>query len=319
MPVLAANVSISMSLAQIRSEVRGYLMNTDTNQAGWSDAEINDYINQGTHYIQQLAEFFWDIGVTEVLAGNRDYAAPDNEYQLVRTTFDQTFLPQTNEYELDRDTQFLWRVNPTGTPARFYLSQFNQASCYPTPNTDGPSWTANQETGELSRFVLSSGAIDTSFSLSGAEYGVISQFTSVDGHSHIKFQPDPLNRFLSPEYGVMVDWLSDAGNLSFIYLAIPDTLTLDSHIPQLQETSHPALVYYALMRCFLRDGEFQDVELAQAWWQVFEDWMESVMVVQNRSFPTLVVSAEPYDTGNLLAGRLQSVGPPSQEIVLGNP
>src|SRR5258708_6822257 len=111
-----------MNLGQIRSEVRGYLMNTDTSQAGWTDSELNGYINEGVFYVQQLAEFYWEVGVTEVFQGNRDYGVPNNFYQLVRTTFRQEFLPQTNEYELDRDTQSMWRTSPQGTPVRFYMS-----------------------------------------------------------------------------------------------------------------------------------------------------------------------------------------------------
>lgn len=319
MPVLAANVNISMTLLQIRNEVRGYLMNTDTAQAGWTDAELNAYINEGVFYLQQIGEFYWDIAVVETFGGNRDYALPPNHFQGIRATFDQQFLPQTNEYELDRDTQCMWRANPTGTPARFYMSQFNQASTYPVPNKDGASWTANQETGGVSFFRLPDGVTqDPAFTLSGSELGLVTQLTSTDGNSHIKFQPDPLNRFLSAEYGVVSDFQTDIGNLCFIYLGNPDTLTLDTHIPQIQETAHPALVYYTLVRAFARDGEFQDIKLATAWWQVFQDWMESVMVVQDRSFPTMVKSAEPFEQGSLLAPKLQAVGPPSQEVVLAN-
>src|SRR2546430_16102917 len=94
----------SLTLAQIRNEVRGYLMNVDSLQAGWSDSELNTYINEGVFYIQQIAEYYWDFGVAETVANQRDYAAPDNQYQFIRLTYSQEFLPQTTEYELDRDT-----------------------------------------------------------------------------------------------------------------------------------------------------------------------------------------------------------------------
>ena len=69
---------------------------------------------------------------------------------------------------------------------------------------------------------------------------------------------------------------------------------------------------------FARDGEFQDLELASAWWQAFMDWMESALQAQAWEFPQRVKSAEPFQQGNILQGRLQAVGPPSQLIVIGS-
>jgi len=313
-------MAFSLTLAQIRNEVRGYLMNVDSLQAGWSDTELNTYINEGVFYIQQIAEYFWDFGVAETILNQRDYAAPDNQYQFIRLTFSQEFLPQTTEYELDRDTNSSWRGNPTGTPARFYMSQHNQVSLYPVPNANGPSYSASPETGEALYFTLADGVTrdSTFFTPFSQETGCICQLGNNAGQSIIKFKADALNRFNSPDYGIVVGYQNDLNNLGFMYLAMPDTMTDDAHIPQIQETGQPAIVYYTLMRCFARDGEFQDLELAGAWWQAFMDWMESALQVQAWEFPQRVKSAEPFQQGNILQGRLQAVGPPSQLIVIGS-
>jgi hypothetical protein len=88
------------------------------------------------------------------------------------------------------------------------------------------------------------------------------------------FQPDPLNRFNNPDYGIVIDYQDSTQNLEFMFVAQTDTMFDDSQSPQFQETFHPAVIYYTLMRCFLRDGEFQDLELGQAWYQAFlTGWM----------------------------------------------
>lgn len=300
-----------LTRGQIRSEVRGYLLNADSAQAGWTDAEINSYIDEGCFYIQQLSNSYQDIAIVEAVASQGDYTLPDNCYQLIRTAFDRQFLPQTTEYELDRDTSSAWRGDPTGTPCRFYLKQFNVASLYQIPRTSGPAYTMSQDLGEVAQ-------IDSTFSFS-SELGVVTQLVNTSGASVNLFKPDPLNRFNNPDYGIVISYQDSTQNTEFMFVAQTDTMFDDAQFPQVQETFHPAAVYYSLMRCFLRDGEFQDLEMGQAWFQVFLDWMDSALTAGAKEFPTQVKSAEPYGIGNVLNGRLVAVGPPSQMIVIGTP
>lgn len=313
-------MSNGLTLGQIRAEVREYLLNTDTTSPGWTDSELNGYINEGIFYVQQLCASFWDMNVTAVVANQADYNAPDNQYQFIRLTWDRQFLPQTNEYELDRDTTSAWRGDPPGSPARFYLKQHNVLSLYPKPDVSGTNYQASpNEFGEILNFTLADGVTrDTNFSFS-QELGIVTRIVDATGGTINTLWPNQLDRFTDPELGLVVDYLPDSGNLGFMYVAQPDTLTLDSQTPQFQETFHPAVVYYTLMRCFLRDGEFQDLDAGQEWYQAFLDWMDSALSAGAKEFPTMVKSAEPYGIGNILNGRLQAVGPPSQLFVLGAP
>lgn len=312
-------MSTGLTRKQIRDEVRTYLLNVDTSQAGWTDAELNGYMDEGAFYIQQLTASLWDYDVMPVTGSQSDYDLPDNCYQLIRVCFDRQFLPQTTEYELDRDTSSAWRGDPTGVPCRFYLKQFNLASLYQIPRTTGNSYSATQEIGEADNFTLSDNVtLDTSFTFS-QETGCVTQLVNTSGSSVNKFVPDPLNRFVSAEYGIVTGFADETQNLSCMYVAQTDTMTADNQEPQFQQTFHPAMPYYVLMRCFSRDGEFQDLEVATAWYQAFLDWMDSALQANAREFPTMVKSAEPYGIGNLLNGRLQAVGPPSQMIVIGTP
>lgn len=312
-------MATGLTRGQIRTEVRAYLMNVDLNQAGWTDAELNLYMDEGAFYIQQLTNSLWDYTVIPVVASQADYNLPDNAYQLVRSCFDRQFLPQTTEYELDRDTSSAWRGDPTGTPCRFYLKQFNVASLYQKPRTSGNSYSASQETGEAANFTLPNNVtVDTSFVFS-SNFGCVTQLINTSGSSVNRFEADPQNRFVNPDYGIVVAFADETQNLSFMFVAQTDTMFDDSQSPQFQESFHPAMVYYTLMRCFARDGEFQDLEIATAWYQAFLDWMDAALQAGAKEFPTMVKSAEPYGVGNILSARLQAVGPPSQMIVIGTP
>jgi hypothetical protein len=178
---------------------------------------------------------------------------------------------------------------------------------------------ATSNIGEVQNFTLPDNVtLDTSFSFS-SEFGVVTQLINTSGSSMNRFEPDPQNRFSNPDYGLVIAFADETQNLSFMFVAQTDTMTDDSQSPQFQETFHPAMVYYTLMRCFARDGEFQDIEVATAWYQAFLDWMDSALQADAKEFPTMVKSAEPYGIGNVLNGRLQAVGPPSQLIVIGTP
>jgi len=308
-----------LTRGQIRTEVRSYLMNVDLNQAGWTDAELSAYMDEGAFYIQQLTHSLWDYTVIPVVANQPDYTLPDNLYQLIRTCFDRQFLPQTTEYELDRDTSSAWRGDPTGTPCRFYLKQFNVASLYQIPRTSGNSYSASPETGEMLKLTLPDNVtLDTSFTFVG-ELGCVTQLQNTSGSSINRFESNASNRLTNPDFGIVTGFADETQNLSFMFIAQTDTMTDDSQSPQFQETFHPAMVYYTLMRCFARDGEFQDMEVATAWYQAFLDWMDAALQAGAKEFPTMVKSAEPYGIGNVLNGRLQAVGPPSQLIVIGTP
>jgi len=294
-------------------------MNVDLNQAGWTDTELNGYIDEACFYIQQLTNSLWDMAVSEVVSSQADYSLPNNCYQLMRISFDRQLLPQTTEYELDRDTSSAWRGDPTGLPARFYLKQHNQISLYQVPRTSGNFYSASQENGEALKLTLPDGVtLDSSFTFS-QEFGVVTQLTNTNGSSLNSFEPDSLNRFTNPDYGLVIDFQDNTQNLEFMFIGQTDTMTSDSQSPQFQETFHPAAVYYTLMRAFVRDGEFHDLELATAWYQVFLDWMDAALQAGAKEFPTMVKSAEPYGIGNILNGRLQAVGPPSQMIIIGTP
>lgn len=306
-----------MNLGTIRSECETFLLNTstDVNSLSWSVAELNSYINEAVFYTQQVTEYFEDMANLVCTASVSTYTAPANAYQIKRVTWDRDFLPETNLYELDRDDPS-WRMASVNNPFRFYFAQFEQnyqMVPYPTPSLSGFVYSPfTSEFGVVAE-VTDGGAPDTHWSFN-QETGIVIGLQDTNG-AIIRFQADVIaNPFttVSRDLGELQFYSTDELNLSIIYSPIPDTLVLDTDSPQLPEECHYACVFYALMRCFYREGEFQDIKMAQTWFSAYADWMESVLEVQKRRWPTRVKSFEPFEAGSLFAKRLNAIGYPMQ-------
>jgi hypothetical protein len=318
--------SEQLNLGQIRSQTETYLMNTstDVNSLSWSVAEINGYINEGVLYTQQATEWFQQFANIVCTSSVSTYTGPDTVYQYQRMTWDREFIPQTNEYELDRDDPS-WRLaQPNISPYRFYFPQMGQqfqVCPYPTPSQNGFQYAPfSQEYGCVCNFLNSDGlTADTSYAFS-QEYGIVIGVADTNG-ALILFQPDIVaNPFVptngtyasSPDIGELQIYSTDELNLGALFTRIPDTLVLDTDVPQLPVQCHFALAMYAAMKCFVREGEFQDLQLAAAWFQAYGDWMESVLENKSRWWSTRVRSLEPFEEGSLFAKRLNAIGYPMQ-------
>lgn len=313
-------MSDALTLADLRDQTEVYLMNTstDVNSLSWSVAEINGYLNEAVFYSQQVTKWFQEFENIVCTALVSTYTAPDKVYQFSRLTWDAVFLPQTNEYELDRDDPSWRSAPPSQNPFRFYfpnMSQNYEIVPFPTPALDGYQYAPfSQEIGVVAEFLNADGVTaDTSYDFN-QEVGIIIGVADTNRAINI-FRPDTVaNPFTttSAELGELQIYSTDELNIGAAFVRIPDTMTADTDIPQLPVQCHLGLVFYALMKCFLREGEFQDVKLASQWFQAYGDWMESVLENKASWWPTRVVSLEPFEEGSFFSKALQAVGYPSQ-------
>lgn len=309
----------AMPLSVLRSEVETYLLNTSTDTASlsWSVAEINDYLNEATFYTQQVTEYFEDLGSIVCTSSVGTYTAPSNVYQFNRVTWDRQFLPQSNYYELDRDDPNWRAANPNLSPYRFYFPQMTEnysIGLYVVPINSGVSYNFSTELGVVAQITLSDGVTPDTQYIFNQETGIVIGFTDTQ-EAMVRFQPDVVaNPFTttSGDLGEMIAYSTDEQNIGIYYQRIPDTLVADTDTPQLPADCHYGLVFYALMRCFLREGEFQDLQLAQQWFAAYGEWMDSVLQAKQRRWPERVKSLEPYEEGSLFAKRLNAIGYPMQ-------
>jgi len=308
-----------MNLSSIQSEVQTFLMNTsaDANSLSWTPTELASYINEAVLYTQQITGYFQDFANIVCTASVSTYTAPARVYQFHRFTWDRNFLPQTNEYELDKNDPS-WRAAPPNNPFRFYFPTFQQSytvAPYPTPSQNGNQFAPfSSEFGVVAEFTLADGVTPDPTYKFTQETGIVIGFSDTNG-AIIRFQADVIaNPFttVSQELGELVWFSTDKLNIGIIFTPIPDTLVNSTDSPQLPNDCHYALVFYALMKCFMREGEFQDAQLAQAWFSAYADWMEAVLEVQKRRWPTRVKSYEPFEEGSLFAKAMNSIGYPMQ-------
>jgi len=312
-------VSESLNLGAIRSQVETYLLNTstDVNSLSWPVSEINSYINEAVLYTQLVTLWFEEFSNITCTATVSTYTAPPTIYQFERLTWDRVFLPQTNEYELDRDDPS-WRAAPPNNPFRFYFPQMGQQYQivpYPTPLQNGVDYSPfSQEVGAVANFLGPDGITpEIGFSFS-QENGIVIGVSDTNG-AIILFRPDVVaNPFTttSAELGELVIYSTDELNLGLAYKRLPDLLVVDTDTPQLPIQCHFGLVLYTLMKCFHREGEFQDIDLAMQWFTAYGDWMESVLENKARWWSTRVRSFEPFEEGSLFAQRMNAIGFPLQ-------
>lgn len=316
-----------MNKGQIRAEVELYLMNTSSDQfsLSWTPTEIDGYINEATLYTQQVTMWFQEFSNIVCTASVSTYTAPNTAYQFLRQTWDRDFLPQTNEYELDKNDPS-WRLAPPNNPFRFYFPTFGQQPTvrpYPTPSQNGYQYAPfSSEKGVVAKFLNADGlTADTSYTFN-QEFGIVIGVADTNG-AMILFQPDVVtDPFIAgksgytysanPDLGELQMYSTDELNIGTAYVRIPDTLVSDLDVPQLPAQVHYGLVMYALMKCFAREGEFQDLQLASNWFQAYGDWMESVLENKARWWPTRVRTLEPFEEGSLFAQRLNAIGFPLQ-------
>lgn len=313
-------MSEALTLSDIRDQVEIYLLNTstDANSLSWTVSEIDTYINEGVFYSQQITSWFQEFANIVCTSSLSTYTAPSNVYQFSRLTWDAVFLPQTNEYELDRDDPSWRSAPPSQNPFRFYFPQMSQSYeivPFPTPSLDGYQYAPfSQEIGVVAEFLNADGVTaDTSYTFN-QEVGIVIGVADTQ-RAIILFRPDVVAdpfTSTSAELGELQIYSTDELNVGMAFVRIPDTMTADTDVPQLPVQCHLGIVFYALMKCFLREGEFQDIALASQWFAAYGDWMESVLENKARWWPTRVSALEPFEAGSFFSKALQAVGFPSQ-------
>src|SRR5882757_4336880 len=216
-----------LNKGQIRSIIETYLMNTssDVNSLSWSIAELDGYINEATLYSQQITQFYEDFENIVCTASVSTYTGSPRVYQYQRMTWDRDFLPQTNEYELDRDDPS-WRAAPPNNPFRFYFPQQSQNYTivpYPTPSQTGTSYTASQELGVVAELTLADGVTPDSTYVFNQEVGIVIGMADTQG-AILMFRPDvvsnpfPLGNFANPDLGELQIFSTDELNLGAAFI-----------------------------------------------------------------------------------------------------
>jgi hypothetical protein len=292
-----------VTLSDIRTEVREELV--EDSAEVWTDAELNDYINDGFSLIQKAALWKEDLDNLAVAAASDNPSGdPNNVLEITRATWDNVFLPQSNEMELDGFSDE-WRQHEDYTPLRWYFLNNQPTSdnirTYPGVSTDFATddFTFSQETGLVVR--INDGA-DWTFDVEDGEF--------VDGTDSTL--PDTF--YFKTEVGIVIDIADSENAVGLWYATELDELVGDTDTPDYPTWTHFIPVYYALFRCYEKEGPFRDPQLAAAYLREFMVWVSKVVRVRNRQMPDRVFSLEGIKQGLAFANRLSRIEGKNKQI-----
>jgi len=295
-----------MNLNTLSTEIREELQETSASE--WTAAEVTGYLNDGCRLIARLLEWYQKTANLVPVVGQQDYTLPTDVLRLQRVSYDRQFLPETTQYELDRD-EGNWRAAGNNDPIRHFEKQWDTLSSYPKPKTAGNTVSFDSELGVVTVVEDPSGTPDPDVTFD-SELGTIIAVEDSEG-GQIRFEQDfaadPFSTG-NPELGIVIDYDTDEGNFGLFYSALPDQLSASTDSPQLPTFVHPALVPYTVFRCLSREGPHQDIQLALEYFNDFGDWMTGVMELKNRRWPEGGKELSPAIPGSVFEKRLNEIG-----------
>lgn len=126
------------SLATLRTQVRRYVLEEDSSNSHFTDAELNDYLNQAVLFLGTQME--WPIKTAQAtsVSGQTLYTLPDDFISLLDVYFDNVKMSILEREDLSSvSTQ--WQNDPNGLPTYCYKADNNVIGLYRTPDDDNAS------------------------------------------------------------------------------------------------------------------------------------------------------------------------------------
>ena len=114
----------ALTLAQLETRTRTYLRDTaaDTNFQRFSQAQIDDFINEGQRQMQNDGWLYQGSFNMDLVAGTIEYALPADYITTVRVTVANRALTEVSFNGLDQD-QTNWTVSQS-TPTEYFIDPY---------------------------------------------------------------------------------------------------------------------------------------------------------------------------------------------------
>lgn len=125
---------MSYSLATLRSFTRRYINEEDADNSHFTDAELNDYLNQAVIFLGDEME--WPVQVDEApaIAEQTLYQLPSDFIALVDVYFDSKKLILLDRADLG-NVSATWQDDPSGIPTIAYQFNRDTLGLYRTPDS----------------------------------------------------------------------------------------------------------------------------------------------------------------------------------------
>ena len=121
------------SLSTLRTQVRRYINEANPNNSHFTDAEINDYLNQAVTFLGTQMEWSEQADQATVVEGQSLYQLPDDFIALVDAYFDNKKLIILERADLGQISP-QWQNDPEGAPTIIYKFSQNTVGLYRTPD-----------------------------------------------------------------------------------------------------------------------------------------------------------------------------------------
>lgn len=122
------------SLADLRISVRRLINEEDSTNSHFTEAEINDYLNQAVTFLGTQMEWSEQTDQASAVTNQTLYQLPDDFIALVDVYFDNQKLVILERADLGQISP-AWQNDPAGIPKIAYKNSQNVVGLYPTPDS----------------------------------------------------------------------------------------------------------------------------------------------------------------------------------------
>lgn len=220
----------------------------------WNEPELIGYISDADREFITATGVVKQINNIRATSGTSVYNENTDCIDVERLAWNgKKMYPQTR-FELDSQNQN-WKAE-SGTPMRYHRDHLppKQFETWKKPNTDGMGYTTTGTYGTL-RHVSGSLTYTTT-----GNYGVLRGACGVRNY-YVGYIPYAMT--VQGPYGTLRQVVSGATNFLTFYVELPPQVTELDHLITTPDAFSRYVMYRALERAWLKEGDAQDTERAK--------------------------------------------------------
>lgn len=124
----------------MRTQVRRYVLEEDSANSHFTDAEINYYLNQAVTFLATQMEWPEQVDQATAVANQALYKLPDDFIALVDVYFNNVKLAILDRVDLGNISS-VWQNDPASTPRVAYRFNNDTIGLYPLPDANQTGYT----------------------------------------------------------------------------------------------------------------------------------------------------------------------------------
>lgn len=122
------------ALSTLRTRVREYILETDSSNSHFTDAQINNYLNDAVLFLGTQMEWPIQTSTATAITDQSLYSLPTDFIELIDGYFDNTKVGILSREDLGGVSPS-WQQDPSSTPKVFYKADNAVLGLYPPPDS----------------------------------------------------------------------------------------------------------------------------------------------------------------------------------------